>query len=196
MAHKAVHNLAPPFSALSLSLGPLQPTDLLSLQRAKQILLSLHLLLSHVGSPSLSPSSLQMSPPQKDLLTSWGPHHYTPSWMSFLLYLSTAHSPNMVCRLPPRYFLCYFFLFLPLSAEDRIQGLALSKHSATKPHPPGPLLLSSFSPTFTCHLPRDVNTGFLSCLPYASGPTAGVPSFCPLHTVPSTQERPNVTLRK
>lgn len=65
-AHEAVHNLAPLFFALSLSLSPLQPTDLLSLQCAKQILVSLHLLLSHVGSPSLSPSSLQMSPPQRE----------------------------------------------------------------------------------------------------------------------------------
>lgn len=59
-------------------------------------------------------------------LTSRDPYRYPPSWMSFLFYLSTAHSPNTVCRPPPQCFLHYLFLSLPLSAEDGIQGLVLS----------------------------------------------------------------------
>lgn len=190
MAHEAVHNLAPPFSTLSLSLGPLQPTDLLSLQHAKQILVSLHLLLS-------SALHLYRCHLHRETSSHCGVHTATlPSWMSFLLYLSTAHSPNTVCRLPPQCYLGYLFLFLSLSAEDRIQGLALSKHSATKPHPQAlhccPLSLPFSLVTF----PGMSTPGFCPAFLMPLAPQLGVPTFCPLHTAPSTQERPNGSLQK
>lgn len=136
------------------------------------------------------------TPPQRDLLTLRGPHRYPPSWMSFLLYFSTAHSPNTVCRLPPQCFLRYLFLFLPLSAEDRIQGLALSKHSATKPHPQALRCCPLSLPLSLVTFPGTSTPGFCPAFLMPLAPQLRVPSFCPLHTAPSTQERPNVTLQK
>lgn len=138
--------------------------------------------------------SADVTSTERPHMASRDPYRYPPSWMSFLFYLSTAHSPNTVCRLPPQCFLHYLFLSLPLSAEDGIQGLALSKHSATKPHPQAlrccplslPLSLVTFPGT----------PGFCPAFLMPLAPQLGVPSFCPLHTAPSTQERPNGSLQK